>query len=54
MLKEQELRDVDSQEAVGQLFGRNTLVQDAPLLTDSGLMEQQAWFAKLRKSQQPG
>jgi hypothetical protein len=49
-LHEQELREVDTREAVRQLFGDNTLVQDAPRLNSSGLVEQQAWFAKLRKA----
>jgi hypothetical protein len=52
--KEQELRNVDTREAVRQLFGYNTLVQDAPRLKHSGLVEQQAWFAKLRKTRPPG
>jgi len=47
---ERELREVDTREAVRQLFGDNTLVQDAPRLTTSGLVEQQAWFAKLRST----
>ena len=50
LVKEQELRKVDTREAVWQLFGDNTLVQDAPRLMNSGLVEQQAWFAKLRET----
>ena len=46
---EQELQAVDTCEAVRQLFGENTLIQDVPRLTTSGLVEQQAWFTKLRK-----
>jgi hypothetical protein len=45
-----ELRDVEAREAVRQLFGGNTLVQDAQRLQHSGLVEQQRWFAKLRKT----
>jgi len=47
-VRERELGEVDTREAVRQLFGDNTLVQDAARLTTSGLVEQQAWFAKLR------
>jgi hypothetical protein len=54
LVKEQELRNVDTRVAVWQLFGDNTLVQDAPRLYDSGLVEQQAWFAKLRETRQAG
>ena len=50
LVKERELRELDTQKAVSQLFGDNTLVEDAPKLTSSGLVEQQAWFAKLRKA----
>jgi hypothetical protein len=49
VVKERELQHLDTREAVAQLFGHNTLVQDAPRLTHSGLVEQQAWFAKVRK-----
>ena len=48
-ISRRELRAVDTQEAVRQLYGQNTLVQDAPKRTTSGLVEQQAWFAKLRR-----
>lgn len=47
-IRERELAAVDTRLAVRQLFGDNTLVQTAPRLHDSGLVEQQAWFAKLR------
>ncbi|MBL8292800.1 MAG: hypothetical protein JNN08_13235 [Bryobacterales bacterium] len=53
-LKQQELQNVDTRKAVWQMFGENTLVQDAPKLRDSGLVEQQAWFAKLRKIRPAG
>ena len=49
IIAERELQNVDTREAVRQLFGNNTLVQDAPKLTYSGLVEQQSWFAKLRE-----
>jgi hypothetical protein len=48
-IKERELQELDTRQAVSQLFGDNTLVQDAPRLTYSGLVEQQALFAKLRE-----
>ena len=48
-IERRELLTVDTREAVRQIFGNNTMVQDAPKLTSSGLVEQQAWFAKLRK-----
>jgi len=47
-IRERELVAVDTREAVRQLFSDNTLVQTAPRLHDSGLVEQQARFAKLR------
>lgn len=50
LVKERELQRVDTREAIRQLFGDNTLVQDAPGLQHSGLVEQQRWFAMLRKS----
>ena len=46
-IKRRELQEVDTQEAIRQLFGHNTMVRDAPKKTTSGLVEQQAWFAKL-------
>jgi hypothetical protein len=50
LLRERELRSVDTREAVRQMFGDNTLVRDAPRLQHSGLVEQQRWFAKLRRT----
>jgi hypothetical protein len=52
-LRESELRDLDTREAVRQLFGHNTLAQDAPKLPTSGLVEQQAWFSRT-KNRLPG
>ena len=48
-IKRRELREVDTKEAIRQLFSNNTMVQNAPKQTTSGMVEQQAWFAKLRK-----
>jgi hypothetical protein len=50
LIRERELQLVDTREAVRQLFGDNQLVQDAPRLQHSGLVEQQRWFAKARKT----
>ena len=44
-----ELVATDTQEAIRQLFGHNSMVRDAMKETTSGLVEQQAWFAKLRR-----
>jgi hypothetical protein len=50
LIRERELRSVDTREAIRQMFGDNKLVHDAPRLQHSGLVEQQRWFAKLRKT----
>jgi hypothetical protein len=50
LIRERELRSVDTREAVRQMFGDNKFVRDAPRLQHSGLVEQQRWFAKLRKT----
>ncbi|MDX2153409.1 MAG: hypothetical protein SFV54_21880 [Bryobacteraceae bacterium] len=51
-LRAEELRSVDTREAVRQLFGVALPVRkDEHRWTTSGLVEQQAWFAKLRKSE---
>ena len=47
-IRQQEIEASDTQEAVQQLFGAaGTWTEPAP--KTSGLVEQQAWFAKLRK-----
>ncbi len=48
-IRKRELQTTDVQKAVQQLFGDSAMVQRWPRLTTSGLVEQQAWFAKLRK-----
>ena len=48
-IRKRELQNTDVPKAVQQLFGDSTMVQRWPRLTTSGLVEQQAWFAKLRK-----
>jgi hypothetical protein len=47
-VRARELQRVDTRVAVRQLFGDNRLVQDAPRPRTSGLVEQQALFARLR------
>ena len=46
-LRRAEIESADTRKAVEQLFG-DTLPDAPPRLT-SGLVEQQAWFARLRK-----
>lgn len=53
-VRERELQNVNTREAVRQLFGDNTLVQDAPRQRSSGLVEQQRWFARLRRVSRAG
>ena len=48
-IRRRELQTTDVQKAVHQLFADSQMVQQWPRLTTSGLVEQQAWFAKLRK-----
>ena len=48
-IRKRELQTIDVQKAVLQLFGDSTMVQLWPRLTTTGLVEQQAWYAKLRK-----
>lgn len=44
-----EIQATDTREAIRQLFGSAAAFQDLPPRTTSGLVEQQAWFAKLRR-----
>ncbi len=48
-IRREESRTVDVALAVRQLFGNDEMVKRWPRLLTSGLVEQQAWFAKLRK-----
>jgi hypothetical protein len=43
-----ELESVDTQEAIRQIFGAQPSPGDFPPRPTSGLVEQQAWFARLR------
>jgi hypothetical protein len=47
-LRREEMRSVDTREAVRQIFGSAMPAVPAP--PTSGLVEQQAWFAKIRRA----
>ena len=47
-IKRRELRAIDRQKAIQMLFGDH-LFRDPSKESTSGLVEQQAWFAKLRE-----
>ena len=46
-IRRREIEATDTREAIRQLFGAS--LPDFPRKTTSGLVEQQAWFAKLRR-----
>jgi len=48
-VRRRELAATDTREAIRHLFGSAAAHQDLPPRTSSGLVEQQAWFAKLRR-----
>jgi hypothetical protein len=48
-IREREMREVSTPEAVRQLLGSTTYLHHGPRLLTSGLVEQQAYFALLRK-----
>ena len=48
-IRRQELRTIDTAVAVRQLLESPTFHTDLPPRTISGLVEQQAWFSKLRR-----
>lgn len=48
-IRRQEIEATDTTKAIRQLFGSAPPPQDIPLRTTSGLVEQQAWFARLRR-----
>jgi len=48
-IRRHEIEAMDTAEAIRQLFGPMTVIRDLPPRTTSGLIEQQAWFAKLRR-----
>ena len=47
-IREREIREADTVKAVRDLFGDEELTFLPPPRLSSGLVEQQAWFAKLR------
>jgi hypothetical protein len=49
-IRRREIESVDTQEAVRQLFGTGDFIDNPPPRTTSGLVEQQAWFARLRSA----
>jgi hypothetical protein len=48
-IRRREIEAIDTREAIRHLFGSAGAFQDLPPRTTSGLVEQQAWFAKLRR-----
>ena len=52
-IRQREMKQVDIAEAVRQLLGSASLLHRDPPLRTSGLVEQQAWFALLRKKLEP-
>ena len=48
-IRHREIEATDTREAIRQLFGSAAAFQDLLPRTTSGLVEQQAWFAKLRR-----
>ena len=48
-IRRREIEATDTAAAIRQLFGSAVPHQDVSLRTTSGLVEQQAWFAKLRR-----
>jgi len=48
-IRRREIEAADTGEAIRQLFGSAAAFRDLPPRTTSGLVEQQAWFAKLRR-----
>jgi len=48
-IRHREIEATDTREAIRQLFGSAAAFQDVPPRNTSGLVEQQAWFAKLRR-----
>ncbi|HMC58723.1 MAG TPA: hypothetical protein VKJ01_05995, partial [Candidatus Solibacter sp.] len=49
-IRRHEIESADTQEAVRQLFGTGVSIDSAPPRTTSGLVEQQAWFARFRRA----
>ena len=47
-IRRRELENVNTEEAIRQIFGDDGINLDAPSPPISGLVEQQAWFSRLR------
>jgi hypothetical protein len=50
-IRRRELRSLDTQEAIRQIFGEQAEAPQPSPVT-SGLVEQQAWFARLRAAKE--
>ena len=48
-----EIQSFNTQRAIRQLFGPQASFQGVPARATSGLAEQQAWFAKMRRTLRP-
>lgn len=48
-IRRREIEATDTREAIRQLFGSTSPLLNSPPPATSGLVEQQAWFAKLRR-----
>ena len=48
-IRRREIEATDTAEAIRQIFGSAVPSQEASRRTTSGLVEQQAWFSKLRR-----
>ena len=48
-VRRREIEATDTREAIRQLFGSSAAFPHLPPRTTSGLVEQQAWFARLRR-----
>ena len=51
-IRRRELRSLDTQEAIRQIFGEGNEAFPSPGKATSGLVEQQAWFARLRGAEE--
>ena len=49
-LRRIEIESVDTREAVRQIFGTADVAVPPPALPTSGLVEQQAWFERVRRA----
>jgi hypothetical protein len=49
VIRRREIVAADTCQAVEQIFGTSGALPDLPPRMTSGLVEQQAWFARLRK-----